>query len=35
MQAKDAEQEIQTLTDRYIALVDKHLDAKEKEIMSI
>jgi ribosome recycling factor len=33
--AKDAEQDIQTLTDRYIVLVDKHLAAKEKEIMSI
>ncbi|HEX8331040.1 MAG TPA: ribosome recycling factor [Segetibacter sp.] len=33
--AKDAEQEIQDITDRYIVLVEKHLDAKEKEIMSI
>ena len=33
--AKDAEQEIQNLTDKYITLVDKHLEAKEKEIMSI
>jgi ribosome recycling factor len=33
--AKDAEKDIQDLTDRYIVLVDKHLTAKEKEIMSI
>src|SRR5215213_2513151 len=33
--AKDAENNIQELTDRYIILVDKHLAAKEKEIMSI
>ena len=33
--AKDAEQEIQNLTDKYITIVDKHLEAKEKEIMSI
>jgi ribosome recycling factor len=33
--AKDSEKEIQDLTDRYIVLVDKHLAAKEKEIMSI
>lgn len=33
--AKDAEQGIQALTDRFIALVDKHLEAKEKEIMSV
>jgi ribosome recycling factor len=33
--AKDAEQEIQALTDKYISLVDKHLEAKEKEIMSV
>ncbi|MFM7710872.1 MAG: ribosome recycling factor, partial [Ferruginibacter sp.] len=29
--AKDAEKEMQDATDRYIALVDKHLSAKEKE----
>jgi ribosome recycling factor len=34
-EAKDAELNIQSLTDRYIQLVDKHLAAKEKEIMSI
>jgi ribosome recycling factor len=32
---KDAEKEIQELTDRYSALVDKHLAAKEKEIMTV
>jgi ribosome recycling factor len=32
---KDAEKEIQDLTDRYIALVDKHFAAKEKEIMTV
>jgi len=33
--AKDAETEIQDMTNRYIAVVDKHLAAKEKEIMAI
>jgi ribosome recycling factor len=33
--AKDSEAEVQELTDRYIGMVDKHLAAKEKEIMSI
>ena len=33
--AKDGENEIQTLTDKYILLVDKHLSAKEKEMMSV
>ncbi|HEX8278035.1 MAG TPA: ribosome recycling factor [Segetibacter sp.] len=33
--AKDSEKEIQDITDRYINLVDKHLVAKEKEVMSI
>jgi ribosome recycling factor len=33
--AKDAETEIQELTNRYISQVDKHLVAKEKEIMAI
>lgn len=32
---KDAEADIQQLTDRYIALVDKHLAAKEKEVMAV
>lgn len=33
--AKDAEKNIQELTDKHIALVDKHLAAKEKEIMTV
>jgi ribosome recycling factor len=33
--AQDAEKEIQDLTNKFIALVDKHLAAKEKEIMSV
>src|SRR4051812_36240661 len=33
--AKDAEADIQAITDRYIALVDKHLASKEKEIMAV
>jgi ribosome recycling factor len=33
--AKDAEKDIQTATDRYIGLIDKHLGTKEKEIMSV
>lgn len=33
--AKDAEEEVQQMTDKFIALVDKHLVSKEKEIMSI
>ena len=32
---KDAEKEIQDVTDKFIALVDKHLAAKEKEIMAV
>ena len=32
---KDAEKNVQELTDRYIVLVDKHLTAKEKEIMTV
>ena len=32
---KDAEKNIQETTDRFIALVDKHLVAKEKEIMTV
>ncbi len=34
-QAKDAETEIQEMTDKFISLVEKHLEAKEKEIMSV
>jgi ribosome recycling factor len=33
--AKDAETDIQNLTDKFIALVEKHLAAKEKEVMSV
>lgn len=33
--AKDAEKDIQDITDRYIALVEKHLETKEKEIMVV
>lgn len=33
--AKDAENDIQELTNRYIALVDKHLVSKEKDIMAV
>lgn len=33
--AKDAEADIQNVTDRFIALVDKHLASKEKEIMAV
>jgi ribosome recycling factor len=32
---KDAEKNVQEMTDRYIGLVDKHLAAKEKEIMTV
>ena len=34
-EAKDAEKSIQELTDKFIALVEKHLAAKEKEIMAV
>jgi len=34
-EGKDAEKEVQQMTDKYIALIDKHLAAKEKEIMSV
>ena len=33
--AKDAETNIQNITDRFITAVDKHLTSKEKEIMSV
>ncbi|MFN5335422.1 MAG: ribosome recycling factor [Bacteroidota bacterium] len=33
--AKDTEKEVQTLTDDFIRQIDKHLESKEKEIMSI
>ena len=33
--AKDAEKDVQEVTDRYTAAVEKHLSSKEKEIMSV
>ncbi len=33
--AKGYEAEVQQLTDKYIALTDKHIEAKEKEIMTV
>jgi ribosome recycling factor len=33
--AKDAETNVQNITDRFITAVDKHLTTKEKEIMSV
>ena len=33
--SKDTEASVQELTDRYIAMVDKHLATKEKEIMTV
>ncbi len=32
---KGAKDNIQALTDKYIALVEKHLEAKEKEMMTV
>jgi len=34
-EAKDAEKQIQDITDKFIILVEKHLATKEKEIMSV
>lgn len=34
-EAKEAEAKIQQLTDQFIQKVDKHLDTKEKEIMTV
>ncbi len=34
-EAKDAEAKIQTLTDTHVVKVDKHLEQKEKEIMTV
>lgn len=34
-EAKDAEKNIQELTDTYIVLIDKHLVQKDKEIMAV
>ena len=33
--AKDGEKEVQDLTDKFISLVEKHLTAKDKEIMAV
>ena len=33
--AKDAEADVQQVTDRYITAVEKHLSTKEKEIMAV
>jgi ribosome recycling factor len=33
--AKDVEDKIQKMTDQYISAVDKHLEAKEKEILTV
>jgi ribosome recycling factor len=33
--AKDAEEEVQQVTDKFISGVDKHLASKEKEIMAV
>ena len=33
--AKDAEADVQDMTNRFIALIEKHLEAKEKEIMVV
>jgi ribosome recycling factor len=32
---KDAEDKIQKMTDQFIVTVDKHLEQKEKEIMTV
>ena len=34
-EAKDAENEVQDITNTYIALTDKYLETKEKEIMVV
>lgn len=33
--AKDAEKDIQEMTDKYISIIEKHLAFKEKEIMAV
>ena len=33
--ARDAESSVQTLTDEYIALTDKHFEDKQKDVMTI
>ena len=32
---KDSEKDVQEMTDKFISLVDKHLAAKEKDMMAI
>jgi ribosome recycling factor len=34
-EAKDAEHKVQTLTDTHVSKVDKHIEQKEKEIMTV
>lgn len=34
-EARDAENEVQNVTNKYIAAIDKHLEKKEKDIMSV
>jgi ribosome recycling factor len=34
-EAKDGESKVQTLTDNHVSRVDKHIDQKEKEIMTV
>ncbi len=34
-EAKDAESDVQEITNNYILKVDKHLELKDKEIMSV
>lgn len=34
-EAESAEKEVQTLTDKYIKIIDDHLKAKEEEIMKV
>jgi ribosome recycling factor len=33
--AKDAEKNVQDITDKHISLIDRHLETKEKEIMTV
>lgn len=33
--SKDAETEVQQVTDKFISIVEKHLTAKEKEVMAV
>ena len=34
-ESKESEAEAQTVTDKYISLIEKHLEAKEREIMAV